>query len=56
MSRRSELSHEIALLEKQIKEAPADTPADTRKLWEDRLVDLSFEVNNLVDDDNDNDE
>ncbi len=54
MSTRSRLEREISRLEKQIKEAPKDTPVALRKIWEDQLIDLSFELNNMVDGDQDN--
>ena len=40
MSRRSQLEHEVSLAQKRIKEAPKDTPANIRKIWEQELVDL----------------
>lgn len=49
MSRRKRLEHEISLMEKRIKEAPKDTPASIRELWQQELDDLEFELNNLVD-------
>lgn len=48
MSRRKRLEHEVALAGKRIKEAPKDTPVYIRKIWEQELVDLEFELNNLV--------
>lgn len=36
-------------MEKRIKEAPKDTPASIRELWQQELDDLEFELNNLVD-------
>lgn len=50
MGRRKRLEHEVALAEKRIKEAPKDTPAYIREIWEQELVDLEFELNNLVED------
>ena len=52
MSRRSQLEHEVSLAQKRIKEAPKNTPANIRKIWEQELVEL--EVNNLTDDEEDN--
>lgn len=49
MSRRKRLEHEVALAKKRIKEAPKDTPVDIREIWEQELDDLEFELNNLVD-------
>lgn len=56
MSRRSQLEHEVSLAQKRIKEAPKDTPEDIKKLWEDELVSLEIELNNLTDDEEDNNE
>lgn len=47
MSRRAELEHEVALAEKRLKDAPHNTPADLKKIWEDEFVGLSLELNNL---------
>lgn len=54
MSQRSRLQREVSLIEKQIKDAPKDTPVALRKVWEQQLIDLSFELNNLIDGDGDN--
>lgn len=54
MSTRARLEREVSRMEKRIKEAPANTPPEVRKLWEQELVSLSFELNNLVDGDEDN--
>lgn len=54
MSRRSQLEHEVSLAQKRINEAPKDTPANIRKIWEQELVDLEVELNNLTDDEEDN--
>lgn len=56
MSRRSQLEHEVSLAQKRIKEAPKDIPEDIKKLWEDELVSLEIELNNLTDDEEDNNE
>ena len=53
MNRRSELEHEISLLQKKIKEAPKNTPQDLRAIWDKELVDMELELNNLYDDDED---
>ena len=53
MSRRSQLEHEVSLAQKRIKEAPKNTPANIRKIWEE-LVELEVELNNLTDDEEDN--
>lgn len=54
MSRRSQLEHEVSLAQKRIKEAPKDTPEYIRKIWEQELVNLEVELNNLTDGDEDN--
>lgn len=54
MSRRSQLEHEVSLAQKRIKEAPKDTPEYIRKIWEQELVNLEVELNNLRDGDEDN--
>ena len=46
MSRRKELEHEVSLAQ--------DTPREILKIWEQELVDLEVELNNLVDDEEDN--
>lgn len=54
MSRRSQLEHEVSVAQERIKKAAKDTPKDIIKLWEQDLVDLELELNNLVDDEEDN--
>lgn len=49
MSRRKRLEHEVDLARKRIKGAPKDTPADILEIWQQELDDLEFELNNLVD-------
>ena len=56
MSRRSQLEHEVSVAQERIKKAAKDTPKDIIKLWEQDLVDLELELNNLVDDEEDNNE
>lgn len=56
MSRRSQLEHEVSLAQKRIKDAPKDTPANIRKIWEHELVQLEVELNNLTDVEEDNNE
>ena len=43
MSRRSQLEHEVSLAQKRIKEAPQNTPANIREIWEQELVELEVE-------------
>ena len=54
MSRRSQLEHEVSVAQERIKKAPKDTLKDIIKLWEQELVDLEIELNNLVDGEEDN--
>ena len=42
--------------QERIKKATKDTPKDILKLWEQELVDLELELNNMVDDEEDNNE
>ena len=56
MSRRRQLEHEVSLAQERIKKAPKDTLKEILKTWEQELVDLELELNNLVDDEEDNNE
>ena len=56
MSRRRQLEHEVSVAQERIKKASKDTPKDILKLWEQELVDLELELNNMVDDEEDNNE
>ena len=56
MSRRRQLEHEVSVAQECIKKAAKDTPKDILKLWEQELVDLELELNNMVDDEEDNNE
>ena len=56
MSRRRQLEHEVSVAQERIKKAAKDTPMDILKLWEQELVDLELELNNMVDDEEDNNE
>ena len=56
MSSRRQLEHEVSLALESIKKAPKDTPKEILKTWEQELVDLELELNNLVDDEEDNNE
>ena len=53
MSRRSQLEHEVSLAQKRIKEAPQNTPANIRKIWEQELVELEVELTDDEEDNND---
>ncbi|MCD7976681.1 MAG: hypothetical protein LUG51_05825 [Tannerellaceae bacterium] len=50
MSRREELERQIADMDEQIKNAPADTPQDVLDAWRNEYDALSFDLNNLYDD------
>jgi len=50
MSRRTELENEIEIARKRIEEAPKDTPEEVMDLMIKELDSLSFELNNLYDD------
>ena len=56
MSRRRQLEHEVSFAQERIKKAAKATPKDILKLWEQELVDLELELNNMVDDEEDNNE
>ena len=56
MSRRERLEEEVSIAQRRIENAPENTPANVKKLWEQDLVDLELELNNLVDDEEDNNE
>lgn len=56
MSRRRQLEHEVSIAQERIKKAAKDTPKNILKLWEQELVDLKLELNNMVDDEEDNNE
>ena len=53
MSRRRQLEHEVSVAQERIKKAAKDTPKNILKLWEQELVDLELELNNMVDDEED---
>ena len=54
-NRRNELEKEIEILQDKIDNPPAATPKEIRELWTKEYDSLSFELNNLYDDDDDND-
>ena len=54
MSRRMELENELEMVQKRINNAPKDTPDDVLEAWTEELDSISFELDNLYDD-NEND-
>jgi hypothetical protein len=51
MSRREELEKELEIIQNRIDEAPATTPQKILDSWNKELDSISFELNNLYDDD-----
>jgi len=54
MSRRIELEQELEMVQKRIDEAPKNTPEEIKEAWAEELDSISFELDNLYDD-NEND-
>jgi hypothetical protein len=54
MSRRTELEEELDMVQKRIDNAPEDTPNEIIDAWIKELDSISFELDNLYDD-NEND-
>lgn len=54
INRRKELEREIEIIQDKIENPPAATPKEILESWVKELDSLSFELNNLYDDD-DND-
>jgi len=50
MSRRSELEKELDIVQKRIDNAPKGTPKEILESWHKELDSISFELNNLYDD------
>lgn len=50
-NRRRELEREIEIIQDKIDNLPATTPKEITELWVKELDSLSFELNNLYDDD-----
>ncbi|MBS6269566.1 MULTISPECIES: hypothetical protein [Coprobacter] len=50
MSRRTELEKEIEIVQSRINDASENTPKEILEAWEKELDSLSFELNNLYDD------
>lgn len=55
MSRRQELEKELEIAQKRVNNAPSDTPQQVIDDWQTELDSISFELNNLYDDDQDDD-
>ena len=51
MSRRVELEQELEMVQKRIDNAPENTPKEIMDAWVKELDSISFELNNLYDDD-----
>jgi len=54
-AQRDRLETEVAQAKERIASLTADTPTDIRKMMEEELVQLEFDLNNLVDEDDNND-
>lgn len=50
MSRRTELEKEIEIVQSRINDVSENTPKEILEAWEKELDSLSFELNNLYDD------
>ncbi|WP_203558518.1 hypothetical protein [Bacteroides sp. 519] len=55
MSNRDRLEQEVQLAKERLENMPADTPTNIKKILEDEYVQLSFDLNNFVDEDDNND-
>jgi len=51
MSRRTELEEELEMVQKRIDNAPENTPKEVVNAWTKELDSVSFELDNLYDDD-----
>jgi hypothetical protein len=51
MSRRTELEKELEIVQGRIDNAPKDTPKEISNAWTEELDSISFELNNVYDDD-----
>ncbi|MCD7973202.1 MAG: hypothetical protein LUG18_11155 [Candidatus Azobacteroides sp.] len=54
MARREELEKEIEIAENRIKNAPVNTPKEIMDAWIKEYDSISFELNNLYEDDDTN--
>ncbi|MDR0953876.1 MAG: hypothetical protein LBM20_00625 [Rikenellaceae bacterium] len=50
MSRREELEEELAIAQKQLDDAPTDTPEAVLKAYREEYDSVAFALNNLYDD------
>ncbi len=53
MSRREELEKELDIVNERIQNATKDIPEEVLEAWEKEYDSISFELNNLYDDDED---
>lgn len=56
MSRRERLEEEVQLAKGRIDNMPADTPIDIKQMLEREYIELSFDLNNFFDEDDNNDD
>lgn len=56
MSRRERLEQEVNLAKERIDNMPTDTPTDIKQILEEEYIQLSFDLNNFVDEDDNNDD
>lgn len=54
-AQRDRLELEISEAKERLKNMPNDTPEEVRKEMEEELVQLEFDLNNFVDEDDNND-
>lgn len=54
-AQRDRLELEIAEAKERIKNMPKDTPMEIKKQMEEEVVQLEFDLNNFVDEDDNND-
>lgn len=56
MSRRERLENDVRMAKERIDNAPSDTPGEIRDIWEKEYIQLAFDLNNFVDQDDNNDD
>lgn len=54
-AQRDRLETEVAEAKERIKNIPANTPLEIRKEMEEELIQMEFDLNNFVDEDDNND-